>query len=95
MAKVQPLQSSAKLKHRTLHENSFKIIGARIWNCIPNKIRKLDSLEYFKNHLTKFKLNVPDTPPIQGYTPSNTPSDSNSILDLWNEKACTSTFSGG
>ena len=90
-AKVQPLQSSKKLKHRTLHENSFKIMGPRIWNCIPSQICELDCLESFKNHLTKFVLKVPDKPPIRGYTPPN----SNSILDWRNEKACTSTFSGG
>ena len=38
---------------KALHEHSFKIMRPRIWNCVPSKIRKKDSLEYFKNHLTK------------------------------------------
>ena len=91
-AKVPPLQRGCKMRHRSLLENSFAIMGPRIWNCIPGHIRKWDPLDLFKRHLTTFMPKVPDKPPIQRYSSPN----SNSILDLRNEKeVSTNTFSGG
>ena len=91
-AKVPPLQRGCKMRHRSLLENSFAIMGPRIWNCIPGHIRKWDPLDLFKRHLTTFMPKVPDKPPIHRYSSPN----SNSILDLRNEKeVSTNTFSGG
>ena len=81
IAKVTPLQKCCKMRQKP-----------RIWNCIPGHIRKWDTLDLVKRNLTKFMLQVPDKPPIRGYTSPN----SNSILDWRNEKEMsTSTFSGG
>ena len=67
-AKVPPLQRGCKMRHRSLQENSFAIMGPRIWNCILGHIRKWDTLDLFKKHLTTFVLKVPDKPPIRGYS---------------------------
>ena len=92
IARVPPLKKYCKMRHRSLHENSFAIMGPRIWNCIPNHVRKWDSLDLFKKHLTTFMLKVPDKPPIRGYSSPNP----NSILDWRNEKEVSrTTFSGG
>ena len=92
IAKVPPLQRGCKMRHRSLQENSFAMMGPRIWNSIPGHIRKWDTLDQFKKHLTTFLLKVPDKPPIRGCSSPN----SNCILDLRNEKdVSTNTFSGG
>ena len=82
IAKVPPLQRGCKMRHRSVLENSFAILGPRIWNCIPGHIRKWVTLDLFKRHLTTFVLKVPDQPPIRGYSSPN----SYSILDWRNEK---------
>ena len=92
IAKVPPLQRGCKMRHRSLQENSFAIMGPMIWNCIPGHIRKLNTLDLFKKNLTTFVLKVPDKPPIRGYSSPN----SISILDWRNEKDISNnTFSGG
>ena len=89
IAKVPSLQRGCKIGHRSLQENSFAIMGPRIWNCIPGHIRKRDTLDLFKKHFTTFVLKVPDKPPIRGYSSPN----SNSILYWRNEKdVSTNTF---
>ena len=88
IAKVPPLKKGCKMRHRSLQENSFAIMGPRIWNCIPGHIRKWDSLDLFKKHLTTFVLKVPDKPPIRGYSSPNF----NSILYWRNEKDIPALF---
>ena len=47
------LQRGCEMRHRSLLENSFAIMGPRIWNFIPGHIRKCDTLDLFKRHLTQ------------------------------------------
>ena len=90
LADVPVLRKGCKSRHSTLNEHSFRVMGPRLWNCIPKQIRSHTVLESFKEHLTRFMLKVPDKPPIRGYTPPN----SNSILDWRNNKEA-SAFYGG
>ena len=48
IAKVPALQRSCKMRYRSLQENSFAIMGPRIWNCIPGHIRKWHTLDLLK-----------------------------------------------
>lgn len=90
VAEVPALAKGCRSKFQTIRENSFKIKGPRLWNCIPKLIRSYTVLDTFKKQLTKFTLLVPDKPPIRGYTTPN----SNSLLDWQNNKEA-SVFYGG
>ena len=65
ISKVPLLQRGCKMRHRSLLENSFAIMGPRIWNCIPGHIRKWDTLDLFIRQLTTFVLKVLDKPQIR------------------------------
>ena len=90
LAEVPALKRGCKTRHSTLYENSFRVLGPRLWNCIPKQIRSSLILESFKEHLTRFMLKVPDKPPVRGCTPPNP----NSILD-WRSDKEASAFYGG
>ena len=89
-AKVPGVAKGSKLAHKTLYDNSFGVMGPRLWNCIPAYIRSINSLESFKHRLTKFMLSVPDQPPIRGFISPN----SNSLID-WRNDRDASTLWGG
>ena len=75
---VPKLSRSAKQVHQTLYDNSFGVLGPRLWNTIPAELTLM--VDKFKDNLTDYLLTVPDKPPVQGYSCANT----NSILS-WNE----------
>ena len=89
VAKIPPTKSRSKSRYQTLYENSFRVMGPRLWNCIPEKIRAMNSFDLFKSRLTALMLALPDTPPTRGYTPTN----SNSIID-WRKDRDVSTLFG-
>ena len=89
-AVVPPLKGGATTYHQTVYDNSFAVIGPRLWNCLPPNINKIEAFDPFKRLLTSLLLRIPDLPPVRGYTPPNT----NSILD-WRKDSATSEIWGG
>ena len=63
-------------KHQTLYDNSFTVKGPRLWNLLPNHLTTKTNINTFKIGLGKFLDNIPDKPPVTGYTYRN----DNSIL---------------
>ena len=63
-----------------------------MWNRIPAdiRLRATKSMDTFKSNITQLMLSVPDTPPIQGYTPIN----SNSILEWRNSQDASALWGG-
>ena len=78
--KIPPMSKKSNLLTKSLYDNSFAVLGPRLWNSVPKEIKAAPSFEVFKSRLTSHLLNnIPDLPPVPGYTTPN----SNSILD-WN-----------
>ena len=71
---IPVLNKNAKPKVKSLRENSFQIVGPRLFNCLPPKIRNLTkcSIEEFKSKLDEYLACIPDEPKLPGYTPSGT-----------------------
>ena len=59
---------------QTLRENSFQIVGPKLFNCLPAKIRNKSkcSIDDFKLLLDQFLSKIPDEPKLPGYTPAAT-----------------------
>ena len=58
--------------------------GARLFNCMPKKLREIHTLEEFKVELDQWLATIPDEPRMGGLTPSAvcgvTGRQSNSLL---------------
>ena len=67
--------SSAKAK--TCYDNSFHVKAAKLWNILPKETKTFESLDKFKIALSTFLKNIPDRPPVTGYTTAH----HNSLLD--------------
>ena len=76
-AVVPPLNKSATMKAQSKYDDSFAVMGPKLWNCIPAATTRETKLSSFKTSLGKFLKQLPDNPPTPGYTSINT----NSILD--------------
>ena len=78
-ALVVPLpRCSTRLQ--SLHETSFLVRGAKLWNLIPKRSTKLDTFSAFKTSVDSFLEFIPDRPPIEGYHAPN----NNSLLQILN-----------
>ena len=75
-AVVPPLSKAGTLKAQTRYDQSFAVLGPKLWNCIPPETTRIMKLTSFKTSLGKFLQQLPDTPPTPGYTSVN----NNSIL---------------
>ena len=89
-AVIPPMRKNAMAHYRTLFDNSFAVMGPRLWNCLPVQINMTEAFEPFKRQLTSFVMRIPDKPPVQGYTTPN----SNSLLD-WNVDSASAEIMGG
>ena len=69
---IPGLKTSCKAKVKSLRENSFQIVGPRLFNCLPQNIRNLRkcSIEEFKSKLDEYLARIPAEPKLPGYTPS-------------------------
>ena len=76
--------------NQSLYDNSFAVIGPKLWNAMPYHLNCIGDREHFKSQLTQFVLSLPDTPPIRGYTPHN----SNSLLCWRNDREISSLWGG-
>ena len=68
---VPPLVRGSKPKIQRLYDNSFKVVGAKMWNLLPSTIRKKTTLDSFKASLTKYLLLLQDNPPVPGISSAN------------------------
>ena len=75
-AVIFPLNKAATMKAQSKYDQSFAVMGPKLWNCIPSEATRITKLESFKSSLGKFLKQLPDKPPTTGY-----PSVNNSILD--------------
>ena len=82
-AKLPLLNTKAPAAAITLHDNSFAMSGARLWNTLPKNVNQQKTLEPFKMALGKFLDNIPDLPPVKGYVCVN---DNSIIKCLQNMK---------
>ena len=79
-AVIPPFPRNASAKNITLYENSFAVKGPKLWNLLPAETRDHNKLESFKTSLSKFLDQIPDQPPVSGYTTAH----GNSLLDWRN-----------
>ena len=92
-AVVPSLTANCMKSHQTLYDNSFAVLGPKLWNSLPYQLNALDRFEMFKSRLTAFLITVPYKPPVKGYVSPN----SNSLLAwrvdrnaaaLWDGRVC-------
>ena len=76
--RVPPLNYRARAKVKNSIEGSLKVHGSRLFNCLPQKLKELASLERFKAGLDIFLARIPDRPCLPHYYQ---PACSNSIID--------------
>ena len=74
---VPPLNRQSSRRNQSLYDNSFAVLGPRLWNILPANMTEISEKEAFKHQLTKFMLSFPDEPPVAGYSRAN----GNSMID--------------
>ena len=85
--KVPPLSKTAPKRIQSLRETSFQVHGARLFNCLPEKVRNKTkcSIEDFKETLDLFLTQITDEPKIGSLVPACcdqvTGAPSNSLVD--------------
>ena len=84
------LRKGATTYHQSLYDNSFAVMGPRLWNCLPAYINGIGEFESFKTQLSSLLLRIPDQPPIKGYSCPN----SNSLLDWKNDQSTLELWGG-
>ena len=77
LAIIPSFPKNASAKNKSLFENSFTVKGPKLWNLLPVETRQLTKLEGFKISLSRFLDQIPDQPPVAGYSTRN----HNSLLD--------------
>ena len=68
---LPPLVRNSKSKYQHQYDNSFPIVGGKLWNLLPKRITLKRSLMSFKTALSKFIQQVPDHPPVPGIASDN------------------------
>ena len=87
---VPSLNTVSSHRHQSMYDNSFAVMGPKLWNAIPYHLNNIADFDAFKSKLTTFLLTLPDKPPVRGYTPPN----SNSLL-AWRVDSNVTTLWGG
>ena len=67
---VCPTKCTQKIQ--TLRENSFQVVGPKLFNSLPANIRNKSkcSIDDFKFVLDQFLSKIPDEPKVPGYIPA-------------------------
>ena len=67
LCKIPSLKPAERLKR----EQSFRVSGPRMFNCLPKKLRNITNypVEDFKEKLDEYLTGVPDEPKIGGLMP--------------------------
>ena len=68
---VPPLTMTATQRSRSLYDSSFAVVGPKLWNTLPRKISTITSKTTFKTALSRYLSQIPDHPPIDGFTSYN------------------------
>ena len=70
---IPPIINQAPARIKTIKDNSFLVQGPRLFNTLPRDIRAMHdcTTNQFKNHLDCYLRNLPDEPPLPGYTHRN------------------------
>ena len=89
VAALPQLVKDSPARFQTCYDASFAVMGPKLWNTLPKHINKIDSFGVFKDALTNYILQVPDTPPVPGMVPQN----NNSLLQ-WYTAASSQTLGG-
>ena len=74
--KVPPLRTDATQQARSSYEQSFGVVGPKLWNTLPRRLSTISKKTTFKTALTKYLSQIPDLPPVDGFASRN------SLLDL-------------
>ena len=69
--KLPPLVKNAKPKYQKAYDQSFHIVGGKLWNLLPKAIKRKGSLVSFKTALSKYITQFPDRPPVPGIASDN------------------------
>ena len=91
---IPKLAKNGQMAIQTLREQSFQVNGAKLFNCIPKKIRAIEKdQDLFKSELDKFLSSIPDQPRLGSLVPeavcSLTAKQSNSLLAWDNNRLMT------
>ena len=84
---IIPAMKNCNQRIQTLRDNSFQIVGPRLFNSLPTNIRNKTkcSIDEFKFLLDQFLSKIPDEPKLPGYIPTasnlNTGQPSNCLID--------------
>ena len=79
LANVDPINTRAPARIKTIKTNSLPVHGPNLFNCLPRTLREeTGSLIQFKTKLDKFLQTIPDEPLLPKY---HTNVNSNSIVD--------------
>ena len=87
---IPRLVKNGRMAIQTLCEQSFQVNGARLFNCMPQKIRSIEKDQnLFKPELDKFLSIIPDQPRLWSLVPDPvcrvTARQSNSLL-AWTQE---------
>lgn len=69
--RIPPLVKNSKPKYQSKYDQSFRVIGAKLWNLLPKRVKDKKSMESFKHSLSKFITQFPDQPPVPGIASDN------------------------
>ena len=66
-AVMQPLSRNGSGRTQAKYNESFAVIGPKLWNVMPADVSTMDSPWAFKRVFTEWCLKHPDRPPVAGY----------------------------
>ena len=84
-AVIPTLNKCTSQRNHKRYDNSFAVIGHRLWNLIPPNMHTIEDPLHFKEMLTTFVKSFPDEPPVA----RNSCPNGNSLLVLSEIKAAT------
>ena len=77
--KLPPLSRSATVHTQSLYNNSFMVVGAKLWNTVPTKLTQITNTHSFKTALSRYLAQIPDYPPVNGIASENSLLDMNRV----------------
>ena len=78
LAALPPLVRSSRALSQFLYDNSFDVVGPKLWNVLPASIKDEDTITSFKESVYSYCSRYPDTPPLCGKPALQ---NNNSLLD--------------
>jgi len=76
---VPPLSGNSSRRAQAKYDESFAVVGPKLWNVLPADMTGMVNPRAFKRVLTEWCLKRPDRPPVAGYRRS----DDNSLLSVY------------